>query len=199
VEDDASYRAGVSRLLRAAGFPVKAYASAAEFLTQRPADAPGCVVADLQMPGMTGMELQETLAKSENPLPIVFLTGQGDIPTSVKAMRRGAEDFLTKTAPREELLNAVHRALARDEHERTQRVRRRDLQNRFHRLTPRDREVLTHVLRGRLNKQIAAELAIDERSVKRHRASLMTRLEVQSVAELAQLAHEAGFQSAMGA
>jgi len=155
-------------------------------------DTRGCVVADLQMPGMTGIELQEALAKSENPLPIVFLSGHADIPTSVKAIRHGAEDFLTKHAPKEELLAAIRRALARDAHEREARDRRRELYLRFEKLTPREHDVLLHVLSGRLNKQIAAELGINERSVKRHRTSLMAKLEVRSVAQLARLAVAAG-------
>lgn len=192
VDDDASFLVSVARLLRASGFRVQAYSSVAEFLAAFSSDARGCVVADLRMPGMGGLELQAALAQSPHPLPLLFLTGQGDIPTSVAAMRQGAEDFLTKTAPKAELLAAVQRALARDEREREQRRRRCELHARFDRLTPRDREVLTQVLQGRLNKQIAAELVIDERSVKRHRTSLMRKLEVQSVARLAQLAHEAG-------
>jgi FixJ family two-component response regulator len=192
VDDDASFLASVTRFLRASGFFVQAYSSATEFLAYRPADVPGCVVADLQMPGMTGIQLQETLTKTANPLPIVFLTGKGSIPASVAAMRHGAEDFLTKTAPKDELLAAVRRALNRDEEERRHRVRVRELQARFETLTPRDSEVLTHVLRGRLIKQTAADLGIDERSVKRHRTNLMHKLRVQSVAELVELAHEAG-------
>ncbi len=129
-------------------------------------------------------------------MPIVFLTGQGDIPTSVRAMRQGAEDFLTKTAPRDEVLAAIERALARDARERAERMRQRDLRARFEKLTPREWEVLGHVLSGRLNKQIAAELGIDERSVKRHRTSFMAKLAVRSVAELAQLAAGAGITAA---
>jgi FixJ family two-component response regulator len=192
VDDDASFLAGVTRLLRASGFIVKTFSSAADFLAQRPPDAPGCVLTDLQMPGMSGTELQAALAKTENPLPIVFLTGQGDIPTSVQAMRHGAEDFLTKLGPKEDLLAAVNRALERDVRERKARDRRRELNARFANLTPREREVLAQVLRGHLNKQIAADLGIDERSVKRHRTSLMGKLKVQSVAELVHLAEEAG-------
>jgi two-component system response regulator FixJ len=192
VDDDPSFLTSVARLCRASGFVVRAFSSAADFLAQRSPDAPGCVVADLQMPGMNGLELQEALARSDNPLPIVFLTGQGDIPTSVRAMRHGAEDFLTKRAPREELLAAVERALARDVRDRGERTRGRELGARFDTLTPREREVLRHVLQGRLNKQTAADLGVTERSVKRHRTSLMTKLEVESVAELAQLAAEAG-------
>jgi len=194
VDDDPSHLASVGRLLRASGLQVQAFASAAEFLERRPADARGCVVADLQMPGMNGIELQEALAKSENPLPVVFLSGHGDIPTSVDAMRHGAEDFLTKQAPREELLAAIQRALVRDAHDRESRDRRRELNLRFEKLTPREREVLLQVLRGRLNKQIAADLGIDERSVKRHRTSLMAKLEVRSVAQLARLAVQAELQ-----
>ena len=193
IDDDVSFLTSVARLLRASGFQVKTFSSAADFLTQRPPGARGCVVTDLQMPGMTGIELQAALAKSENPLPILFLTGQGDIPTSVKAMRHGAEDFLTKRAPKEELLAAVQRALARDAQDWAERMRQRELHSRFDQLTPREREVLMHVLRGQLNKQIAADLGIDERSVKRHRTSLMAKLQIQSVAELAQLAVQAGF------
>ena len=171
---------------------MKTYSSATEFSAQIPSDAAGCVVTDLRMPGMNGLELQEALVKADNPLPIVFLTGQGDIPTSVAAMRHGAEDFLTKLAPGEELLAVVKRALERDVRERERRLRHRELRNRFNKLTPRDQEVLMHVLRGQLNKQIAADLGIDERSVKRHRTSIMSKLQVQSVAELAHFAHEAG-------
>ncbi len=192
VDDDAAYLGAVARLLRASGLLVKTFTSATEFLRQRSPNAPGCVVTDLQMPGMNGIELQSALAKTENPLPLVFLTGRGDIPTSVAAVRCGAEDFLTKLASRETLLAAVNRALERDARERAGRDCRREVHDRFKQLTPRDQEVLAHVLRGQLNKQIAAELCIDERSVKRHRTSLMQKLRVQSMAELFHLAHEAG-------
>ena len=192
IDDNDSFLRGITRQLRAHGFLVSAYSSATEFLARDLTDARGCVVADLEMPGINGIELQNALSKTENPLAIVFLTGRGDIPTSVSAMRNGAEDFLTKTAPRKELIGAVTRALARDESDHRLRARRRELQRRFHSLTPRDSEVLVHVLRGQPNKQIASDLGIDERSVKRHRTSLMRKLQVQSVAELSHLAHEAG-------
>jgi len=190
VDDDPAFLATLTRWLRAFGYAVESYASAADFLVQRPMQAAGCVVADLQMPGMDGMGLQQSLAKSDNPLPIVFLTGHGDIPTSVQAMRRGAEDFLIKTASKDDLLAAIERALARDKSERKVRLRQHDLLQRFAKLTPRENEVLGHVLRGQLNKQIAADLGIDERSVKRHRTSLMTKLNAKSVVELTQLADE---------
>jgi len=191
VDDDASHLTSMGRLLRAAGYTVSAFDSAAAFLAGRPQGEGGCVVADLQMPGMDGIALQQALAESGDPLPVVFLTGQGDIPTSVTAMRAGAEDFLVKTAPAGEILLAVERALARDARERAERAHRRDLRARFERLTPREREVLSHVLRGRLNKQIAADLGVDERSVKRHRTSLMAKLGTASVAELTRLAVDA--------
>ena len=172
---------------------VKTFSSAAEFLAQPEADVPGCVLVDLQMPGLSGLDLQEALAKVGHRLPVVFLSGHGDIPATVQAMRRGAEDFLTKRAPKEELLDAVKRALARDACERAERARLEALRARFTPLTPREREVLAHVLTGQLNKQIAGDLRIDERSVKRHRTSLMAKLQVQSVAELTHLVQDAGF------
>lgn len=193
VDDDLSVLAGVGRLLRASGYAVVSFTSASDFLAQRPAEAKGCVVADLQMPGMDGLAMQEWLARSADPMPVIFWSGRGDIPASVRAMRNGAEDFLSKTAPKEQLLAAIERALARDERERLDRARTRELSARFARLTPRETEVLAHVLRGKLNKQTAADLGIDERSVKRHRTSLMRKLEVRSVVDLTHIAIQVGF------
>jgi two-component system response regulator FixJ len=192
VDDDTSFLTAVSRLLRAKGFSVKTYSSAHEFLTERDVDVPGCVLADLQMPQMSGLDLQSALAQTPNPLPILFLTGHGDIPSSVRAMRDGAEDFLEKRAPKEKLLDAVKRALARDSREREARNKQRDLRARLDTLTEREREVLAHVVQGRLNKQIAWDLGIHERTVKLHRTAITTKLNVQSVAELTRLTQEAG-------
>ena len=192
VDDDASFLAAVSRLLRATGHPVQTFSSAAAFLQSLPAAGPGCVVADLQMPGLSGLDLQAALARTDNPMPVLFLTGHGDIPTSVQAMRQGAEDFLTKRAPKEALLDAVNRALARDAHERAERARQETVRARFAALSPRELEVLKHVVQGKLNKQIAADLGIHERTVKLHRTAITTKLGVPSVAELTRLAHEAG-------
>jgi two-component system response regulator FixJ len=192
VDDDASFLRSVSRLLRAAGYSVQAFESAEKFLEQLAPGMSGCVLADLQMPGLNGLELQAALAKSANPLPVVFLSGQGDIPTTVQAMRRGAEDFLTKLSPKEKLLDAVRRALVRGAQERKKRERMRELRARFDALTLRELEVLEHVVRGRMNKQIADALGINERTVKLHRTNLTRRLQVQSVAELTRLAEEAG-------
>lgn len=196
VDDDASFLAATARLLRASGFVVRTFASAAEFLAQRKDDAPGCLVTDVQMPGMNGLELQAALAQSGKPLATLFLTGHGDIPSSVRAMREGAEDFLEKRAPKEEILAAVKRALARDAREREERARRHELRARFDALTPREFEVLGHVVRGRLNKQIAGDLGIHERTVKLHRTAITTKLRVQSVAELTRLTEEAGLFAA---
>jgi FixJ family two-component response regulator len=196
VDDDASFLVAISRLLRANGFSVKTYSSAQAFLAQRDADAPGCVLADLQMPEMNGLDLQSALAQTLNPLPILFLTGHGDIPSTVRAMRDGAEDFLEKRAPKERLLDAVTRAIARDSRERGVRERECELRARFEALTERELEVLSHVVEGRLNKQIAGDLGIHERTVKLHRTAITTKLRVQSVAELTRLTDEAGIFTA---
>jgi len=191
VDDDASFLKAVSRLLRAAGYEVRTFAKAEELLAQLD-ETPGCVIADLQMPGVGGLELQETMTRAGHTLPVIFVSGHGDIPTTVRAMRQGAEDFLTKTAPQAELLAAVKRAIERDARQRAERDRLRALRRRLDLLTPREREVLRHVVRGRLNKQIAADLHIHERTVKLHRTAITTKLLVQSVAELTRLVQAAG-------
>ena len=193
VDDDASFLRSLSRLLTALGYAVEAYASAQDFFARPAPDRPGCVVADLQMPDINGLQLQDQLRRSSEPLPVIFLTGQGDIPSTVSAMRRGAEDFLTKRAPQQELLDAVERALARDAHQRQQRTRQRELSLRFDELSGREKEVLSHVVRGRMNKQIAADLNINLRTVKLHRTNITRKLNVQSVAELTRMVDESGF------
>lgn len=187
VDDDLSFRAALTRLLRASGFEVKAFATAEEFFKHLAPDTHGCAVVDLEMPGMNGLELQAALTQASNPIPLVFLTGHGNIPATVRAMRDGAEDFLEKRAPRETLLAAVGRALARDAEARAERDLKRKAEDRFNILTDREREVLGHVLKGRLNKQIAADLGIHERTVKLHRTGITTKLGVHSVAELARI------------
>jgi len=193
VDDDQSFLRSVSRLLTAVGYPVEAFASAHDFFARSGPERPGCVVADLQMPGINGLQLQDALRKSSNPLPVVFLTGQGDIPTTVSAMRSGAEDFLTKRAPKDELLAAVQRAMERDAHERQQRLRQRQMRALLAELSEREKEVLSHVVRGKMNKEIAADLNINLRTVKLHRTNITRKLHVQSVAELTRLADETGF------
>jgi FixJ family two-component response regulator len=193
VDDDASFLRAASRLLKASGFTVAAFGSAAELLAHLCAGSRGCVVADLHMPGVSGLELQEELLKLDLALPVIFLTGQGDIPSSVRAMRLGAEDFLEKRAPKAQLVDAVTRALAREAAEHARRCRRQALVSAFDRLTPREKEVLEYVLRGGHNKQIALALNIHERTVKLHRTAITTKLGVSSVAEITRLAQEAGF------
>ncbi|MDM7915869.1 MAG: LuxR C-terminal-related transcriptional regulator [Candidatus Eisenbacteria bacterium] len=183
--------------MKAAGFAVKSFASAAEILPQPELDAPGCILLDLKMPGLNGLELQDALAKAGSGLPIIFLTGHGDIPTSVEAMRKGAEDFLTKRAPKEVVLDAVRRAIDRDARARTEESRAEALRRRFAALTPRELEVLGHVVQGQPNKQIAADLGIHERTVKLHRTGITTKLGVSSTAELTRPWLEAG-ESAPG-
>lgn len=197
VDDDDSFLKSMSRLLAATGYQIKTFESARKFLGQLVPEMCGCVVADLQMPDMDGLELQSELARTSNPLPVIFLTGQGDIPSSVKAMRGGAEDFLTKRAPKDQLLAAVQRAMERDVQERRERSRLKSLRGRFDALSERELEVLGHVIKGKMNKEIADDLKINLRTVKLHRTSITRKLEVQSVAELTRLADEAGlFQKA---
>ncbi len=192
VDDDVSFLKSLSRLLCAVGYAVKTFGSVREFLDQLRPEMSGCVVTDLQMPGLGGLELQAALGRNENPMPVIFLTGQGDVPTSVRAMRSGAEDFLMKRAPKEELLAAVERAMERDARERQQRERLRKLRERFGILSARELQVLEFVVRGKMNKEIAADLGIKLRTVKLHRTGLTRKLQVQSVAELTHLVNEAG-------
>jgi two-component system, LuxR family, response regulator FixJ len=195
VDDDVSFLRSLSRLLRAAGFHVVVHNSAADFLEALRPEMQGCVITDLMMPGMDGMALQRTLQQAGCPLPILFLSAHGDIPSTVQAMRGGAEDFLTKHTPKEDLLAAVNRALARNQEHRAEHARLQALRGPFELLTDREREVLRHVVQGKMNKEIAADLGIHERTVKLHRTHITTKLQVHSVAELTRLAQEAGFLS----
>lgn len=192
VDDDASFRRGITRLLRSAGHTVVPFASAAEFLRSHDPELAGCLVLDLAMPGVGGLELQEALTAQGSERPVIFLTGRGDVSSSVRAMKRGAVDFLTKPVTESVLLDAVAGALRRDVEARATRAARAGFLRRWDTLTPREREVLRHVVAGRLNKQIAGELGTVERTVKLHRSHLMAKLEVGSVAELVHLVDQAG-------
>jgi FixJ family two-component response regulator len=192
VDDDESFLRSMSRLLQAAGYTVRTYGSVYEFAGRADSGAAGCVLTDLQMPGRSGLELQQIVARSENPLPVVFITGRGDIPSSVLAMRGGAEDFLTKRSPKAAVMEAVSRALERDATDRAARERRRAARERLDSLTRREREVLAGVVRGQLNKQIARKLGLAERTVKFHRTACTRKLGVYSAAQLAMLVREAG-------
>ena len=194
VDDDLSFRTAVTRLLRATKYQVRNYASAAQFLDSDPSADPGCILLDLRMPGVNGLDLQQSLAQMEERLPIIFLTGHGDVPASVRAMKAGAVDFLTKPVRREVLLRAVENAVGLDAKARAARRVLRRQQSLYGNLTQREQEVLAHVVGGKLNKQIAFDLGISERTVKAHRASIMNKLAVQSVAELVRLAQALGIQ-----
>ena len=192
VDDEESVRIAIRRLLRSANMNAETFSSGAEFLESMKGNQPDCVVLDLHMPGAGGLELQTALAEADDPMPVIFLTGHGDIPTSVRAMRQGAVDFLTKPVKKEPLFEAVGRALARNVAERERRACLRALQERYDTLTPREREVLAHVIAGQLNKQIAGDLHTCERTIKAHRAAIMNKLSLQSVAELVRFAQELG-------
>ena len=187
VDDDASFRNGVARLLKACGYRVALYQSGAELLEILPSSR-GCIVLDMQMPGLSGPQLQGQLADKGSPLPIVFLTGHGNLPASVKAIKAGAEDFLAKPVAKEDLLGAVERALTQYDARRERGDRLRAMRAVVDRLSQREREVFDLVVRGKLNKQIAYELGISERTVKAHRHSIMEKLQVRSLAEAVSIA-----------
>jgi FixJ family two-component response regulator len=190
VDDDALFRTAIARVLSGCGYSVVLYASAGQLLESRPTDERGCVLLDVQMEGLSGIQLQDALAQHGNTLPIVFLTGNGDIPMTVRALKAGAEDFLSKPVAKEILTDAIDRALARYDEAREQRDRLRTLRARLDELTPREWEVFALVVRGKLNKQIAFELGTSDRTIKAHRHAVMEKAQVQSLAELVSLAEQ---------
>ena len=196
VDDDAAVLKSLTRLLRSARLNVMAFGSPQEFLERHDPRAPGCLVLDLAMPGLNGLELQAALTVKGSAIPIIFLTGHGNIPASVQAMKRGALDFLTKPVNDDDLLKAVQAAIEKDRLARIARAELEDIQARLDSLTPREREVLTHVVSGQLNKQTAADLGTVEKTIKVHRGRVMEKMKVQSVAELVRLAERAGIRAA---
>jgi FixJ family two-component response regulator len=188
VDDDEPLRTSLLRLLKAAGYEARGYGSSGEFLLEPPADRPGCVLLDLRMPGPSGLELQAALRRRGVALPVIFLTGHGDVASSVRAMQAGAVDFLTKPVKRETLFAALRRALERDAQDRSTREEANRLRDRFAALTPREREVVDAIAGGKLNKQVGHDLGMAERTVKLHRARAMEKLGVGSAAELGRLA-----------
>jgi len=194
VDDYAPVRSAISRLLRAAGFAVAAFASPAKFLAQYDPHTPGCLVLDLDMPAVHGLELQRILATKGSVLPIIFLTGHGDIPKSVQAMKRGASDFLTKPVNDKDLLAAVRVAIERDALARREQAKLSEICARLDTLTPREREVLEHVVAGKSNKQTAGDLGVTEATIKMHRARVMAKMKVQAVADLVRLAERCGIK-----
>jgi FixJ family two-component response regulator len=190
VDDDASVRRALTRLIKSADYTVQAFASGRDFLAYWRAmdEGPACLVLDVRMPGLSGLDLQHELQAAHTLLPIIFVTGHGDIPMSVKAMKEGAVDFLAKPVKDKDLLRAIDHALARANHDHAERRELEDIQRRVKSLTPREREVMTLAVRGLLNKQIAFELGTVEKTVKVHRARVMEKMEVQSFAELVRIA-----------
>jgi FixJ family two-component response regulator len=192
VDDDQAVLKGLTRVLRSAGLEVAPFSSPRKFLEQYDPKAAGCLVLDVAMPGLNGLELQEALTAIGSAIPIIFLTGRGDIPMSVQAMKGGAVDFLTKPLDDDDLLKAVAVALEKDRIERQSRNELDDIQERLATLTPREREVLNHVVTGQLNKQIALDLGTVEKTIKVHRARVMEKMKVNSVAELVRLTERLG-------
>lgn len=189
VDDDASVRTALQRLLGSAGYSVRTFDSAEAFLAARAQLGPGCLVLDLRLPDVDGLELDDRLRQSGGPvIPVIFITGFADIPTSVQAIKGGAVDFLPKPVTDEVLLRAVDAALAQEEHLRAERMEVHELRARFQSLTPREAEVMRLVVAGRLNKQIARELGISEKTVKVHRGRVMTKMAVRRVAQLTRCA-----------
>jgi len=187
VDDDLSIRKALRRLFQVAGFGVEAFASAQEFLERKRADELGCLVLDVRMPGMTGIALQEAIIAAGLSIPIVFLTGHGDVPTSVRAMKAGAVDFIEKPFDSQVLLDTVRKAIERHRQARQEDSELGEMRELLSRLTPREREVVDMVVQGMLNKRIALHLGITERTVKAHRAQAMEKLGIASTAELARL------------
>jgi FixJ family two-component response regulator len=198
IDDDASVRKSLSRLLRSADYRAETFASAEEFLGRDHYNGTGCLLVDVQMPGLSGMGLQEELNKADYHMPIIFISGHGNIPMSVEAMKKGAVDFLTKPFHDKELLQVIEKAIEKDTYARAEYEEILDIRRRIERLTLRENEILGYIITGMLNKQIAFELGIAEKTVKVHRGRILEKLCVNSVAELVRLAEKAGIKPAKG-
>jgi FixJ family two-component response regulator len=195
VDDDLSFREGVSSLIRAAGWKVETFALAEEFLARARAEAPSCLLLDLQLPDLSGLDLQKRMAEGNLDIPIVFLTGHGDIPASVQAMKAGAVEFLTKPFDKEQLFSAIAEAMERDRANRRRQADIDALRARYASLTRREQEVMQQVVSGLLNKQVAAELEISEFTVKVHRGQVMRKMHANSLADLVRMAEKLGIRS----
>src|ERR1700740_381962 len=195
VDDDASVQRGLQRLIRSAGWKVETFASAQEFLARSRTELPNCVLLDLPLPGLRGLDLQKRMAEVGLEIPIVFLTGHGNIPVSVQAMKAGAVQFLTKPVDEQELLQAIEEAGERDRRTRQQQVEMSELRDRYESLTGREQEVMQKVISGMLNKQIAADLKITEDTVKFHRGHIMRKMNSDSLADLVRMAKDLAIPS----
>ncbi|MGB6309378.1 MAG: response regulator transcription factor [Steroidobacteraceae bacterium] len=192
IDDDPSMRSALEDLVNTVGLEVRAFASPQEFLQSKPPDAPGCLVLDVRLPGMSGLTFQTELAKEGLALPVIFITGHGDIPMSVRAMKAGAVEFLTKPFHDQDLLDAIHAAIERDRKARREAVRLAELRERFTTLSERERQIMTLVVVGRPNKQIAGELRLSEMTVKVHRGQVMRKMRAGSLPELVRMADRLG-------
>ena len=190
IDDDESMREALKSLIRSVGLSVETFASAHEFLESRRPDIPACLILDVRMPGLSGLDLQRDLTEANIHIPIIFITGHGDIPMSVRAMKAGAVEFLTKPFRDQELLDAIQQALERDRHVRSQRADNAELLNRYHSLTPRETEVFGLVVKGLLNKQIALQLGTSEITIKLHRRQVMEKMNADSLADLVRMAEK---------
>jgi FixJ family two-component response regulator len=197
IEDDPSFRRSLGFLIESARFPVQTFNSAEEFLRSPRPDVPACLVLDVRLPDLSGLDLQRELTKTEVSIPIIFITGHGDIPMTVQAMKAGATEFLTKPFREQDLLDAIQRAINADRSARIQRTQLAELRRRYHSLTGREREVMAYVVKGMLNKQVADELGTTEKTIKVHRGQVMRKMGMNSFADLVRAAEKLGILGRM--